>query len=120
MSSKIEQLLDEVEDYIESCKYQPLSNTKIIVNKEEIDELIRELRSKIPDEVKQCQKIVSNQEAILKDANVKRDSIINDAKAKADAEPTKPKPTIATFLSFTAICAPPGFFLNSMSAAAPF
>ena len=37
MSSKIEQLIDEIEDYIASCKYQTLSNSKIIVNKEEID-----------------------------------------------------------------------------------
>ena len=38
MSSRIEQLIDEIEEYIDNCKYQPLSNTKIIVNKEEIDE----------------------------------------------------------------------------------
>ena len=37
MSSKIEQLIDEIEEYIDGCKYQALSNTKIIVNKEEID-----------------------------------------------------------------------------------
>lgn len=46
MSSRIEQLIDEIEEYIENCKYQALSNTKIIVNKEEIDELLRELRMK--------------------------------------------------------------------------
>ena len=43
MSSRIEQLIDEIEDYIDGCKYQPLSKTNIIVNKEEIDELLREL-----------------------------------------------------------------------------
>ena len=59
MSSKIEQLIDEIEDYVDSCKYQPLSNTKIIVNKEEIDELLRELRMKTPDEIKRYQKIIS-------------------------------------------------------------
>ena len=49
MSSRIEQLIDEIEEYIDSCKYQPLSSTKIIVNKEEIDELLRDLRMKTPD-----------------------------------------------------------------------
>ena len=39
MSSRIEQLIDEIEEYIDSCKYQPLSNSKIIVNKEELEEL---------------------------------------------------------------------------------
>jgi hypothetical protein len=43
MSSRIEQLIDEIEEYIDNCKYQPLSSTKIIVNEEEIDELLREL-----------------------------------------------------------------------------
>ena len=46
MSSKIDQIIEEIEDYIESCKFQPLSSTKIIVNKEEIVELIAELRQR--------------------------------------------------------------------------
>lgn len=79
MSSRIEQLIDEIEEYIDSCKYQPLSNAKIIVNKEEIDELLRELRMKTPDEIKRYQKIISNKEAILTDARTKAESLINDA-----------------------------------------
>ena len=76
MSSRIEQLIDEIEEYIDSCKYQPLSNTKIIVNKEEIDELLRELRMKTPDEIKRYQKIISNKEAILNDARAKAEALI--------------------------------------------
>ena len=30
MSSKIEQLIDEIEEYIDTCKYQPLSKTNIV------------------------------------------------------------------------------------------
>lgn len=79
MSSRIEQLIDEIEDYIDSCKYQPLSKTNIIVNKEEIDELLRELRMKTPDEIKRYQKIISNKEAILNDARAKAEALIKDA-----------------------------------------
>ena len=79
MSSRIEQLIDEIEDYIDGCKYQPLSNSKIIVNKEEIDELLRELRMKTPDEIKRYQKIISNKEAILNDAGAKAEALINEA-----------------------------------------
>lgn len=79
MSSRIEQLIDEIEEYIDGCKYQPLSNSKIIVNKEEIDELLRELRMKTPDEIKRYQKIISNKEAILNDARAKAEALINDA-----------------------------------------
>ena len=79
MSSRIEQLIDEIEEYIDGCKYQPLSNSKIIVNKEEIDELLRELRMKTPDEIKRYQKIISNKEAILNDARVKAQALIDEA-----------------------------------------
>ena len=79
MSSRIEQLIDEIEDYIDGCKFQPLSKTNIIVNKEEIDELLRELRMKTPDEIKRYQKIISNKEAILNDARTKAEALIKDA-----------------------------------------
>lgn len=79
MSSRIEQLIDEIEEYIDSCKYQPLSNSKIIVNKEELEELLRELRMKTPDEIKRYQKIINNKEAILNDAREKAEALINEA-----------------------------------------
>ena len=80
MSCRIEQIIEEIEEYVESCKYQPLSTTKIIVNKEEIEELLRELRLKTPDEIKRYQKIISNKDAILADAQAKADNIIEDTK----------------------------------------
>ena len=83
MSSRIEQIIEEIEEYVDSCKYQPLSTTKIVVNKEEIEELLRELRLKTPDEIKRYQKIISNKDAILEDAQQKADSLIADAQAKA-------------------------------------
>ena len=79
MSSRIEQLIDEIETYIDNCKYQPFSNTKIIVDKEEIDEILRENRMKTTDEIKRYQKIISNKEAILNDARAKAEALINDA-----------------------------------------
>ena len=65
MSSRIEQIIEEIEEFVDSCKFQPLSSTKIVVNKEELEELLRELRMKTPDEIKRYQKIISNKDAIL-------------------------------------------------------
>ena len=48
MSSRMEQIIDEIEEYISNCKPQMLSSTKIIVDREELEELIAELRSKTP------------------------------------------------------------------------
>lgn len=83
MSSRIEQIIEEIEEYIDrDCKYQPLSTTKIIVNKEHLDELLRELRMKTPDEIKRYQKIISNKEAILNDARQKAQALIDNAEVQ--------------------------------------
>ena len=82
MSSRIEQIIEEIEEYVDSCKYQPLSSTKIVVNKEELEEMLRELRMKTPDEIKRYQKIISNKDAILADAQAKGDSLITEGKKK--------------------------------------
>ena len=72
--SRIEQIIEEIEQYIDRCKFQPLSTTKIIVNREELLELLTELRLKTPDEIKKYQSIIKN-----------RDEILNKAKSDADA-----------------------------------
>lgn len=80
MSSKIEQLIDEIEEYIDGCKFQALSGgSKIIVEKETIDELLRELRMKTPEEIKIYQKVIKNREQILNDARSQADALIKEA-----------------------------------------
>lgn len=76
MSSRIEQLITEIEDYIDSCKAQPFSTTKIIVEKAHLDELLSELRARTPDEIKRYQKILSNRDAIIDNAKAQADSMI--------------------------------------------
>lgn len=82
--SRIEQLIGEIEEYIDSCKFQPLSTTKILVNKEELEELLVELRLRIPDEIKKYQKIISNQDAILNEARSQADAMLADATAQTN------------------------------------
>lgn len=84
MSSKMEQIIEEIEEYIDSCKFQPLSSTKILVNKEELEELLTELRMRTPEEIKRYQKIISNKEAILADAQAKADAIIAQAQVQTN------------------------------------
>jgi len=80
LSSRIEQIIDEIEEYIEDCKPAPLSSgARIIVNKDEILELITELRQKTPEEIKRFQKIISNKDAIEADARRKAEEIIAQA-----------------------------------------
>lgn len=84
MSSRMEQIIEEIEEYIDNCKYQPLSSTKIIVNKDELEELLTELKMKTPEEIKRYQKIISNKEAILADAQAKADAIIAQAQVQTN------------------------------------
>lgn len=79
MSSKIEQLIDDIEEYIDNCKPQTFSKGNIIVSKDDIDDLLRGLRAKTPEEIKYYQKIISNKEAILNDARLKAEELINKA-----------------------------------------
>lgn len=76
MNSKIEQTIEELEQYIDTCKPQAFSSNKIIVNKDQIEELLTELRLRTPEEIKRYQKMISNKEAILADAQAKADAII--------------------------------------------
>lgn len=79
-SSRIEQIIEEIEDYIDTCKGPLLgSGDKIIVNRERMEELLRELRMKTPEEIKRYQKVLANKDAILNDAQQKAQAIIAQA-----------------------------------------
>lgn len=76
MESRIEQTITEIEEFIDGCKFKPLSSTVILVNKEEIEELLRDLRNRIPEEINHCRKILTNKQAILDDAKQKAEDMI--------------------------------------------
>lgn len=84
MSSPIEDIIEEIEDYIDSCKPSAFSSTKISINRDELFSLISELKSKIPEEVSRYQKIISNKEAIIEDAKRQAREIIAAAEIHTD------------------------------------
>lgn len=84
MNSRIEQIIEEIEGYIAECKPKMFSDSDIIVNRDELEELLSELKSKTPEEIRRYQKIISNQEAILADARQKADAIIAQAQVQTD------------------------------------
>ncbi len=77
--SKIEEIISEIEDYLDSCRYARLSSTNILVNRDEIGELVTELRLKTPEEIKKYKRIIANKDAILRDAKMKADAMIAQA-----------------------------------------
>ena len=83
--SKIEHLITEIEEYLSTCKPQALSgNKRIIVEKDVIDEMLGQLRTQTPEEIKRYQKIIANRDAILADAKNKADVIIENANRQTE------------------------------------
>ena len=60
-------LLENIEDILEKSKGVPFSN-KVLVDKEEILEIISELRLKLPEELKQAKWIKEERQRILVEA----------------------------------------------------
>ncbi|MBQ8800224.1 MAG: ATPase [Lachnospiraceae bacterium] len=84
MSTKrIEQLIEEIFEFVESCKASAFSSNKVIVPKEELYDLLDELRLKVPEEIKRCQKMIANRDAIIADAEDKAAAIEQAARAQA-------------------------------------
>ncbi|MDF2800290.1 MAG: hypothetical protein K0S61_193 [Anaerocolumna sp.] len=82
-ASRIEQLIEDIYEFVESCRMQPLSSTKVIVPKDELYDLLDELRLRTPDEIKRYQKIIVNRDAIIADAEEKAAIILAEAGEKA-------------------------------------
>jgi vacuolar-type H+-ATPase subunit H len=82
-ASRIEQLIDDIYEFIESCRMQPLSSTKVIVPKDELYDLLDELRLRTPDEIKRYQKIIANRDAIIADAESKSEQILANTREKS-------------------------------------
>lgn len=79
MASPIEEIIEDLEEYIDGCKPTAFSSSKINVNRDEIESFISELKSKVPDELSRAKKIIMNQDAIMADAERKAREIIDAA-----------------------------------------
>lgn len=84
MASEIEDIIENIENYIDNCKSSMFSNNKITVDREEMESLLEELRTRTPVEIKQYQRLLKNQKAIIDDAHKQADHIIEEAKARSN------------------------------------
>jgi cell division septum initiation protein DivIVA len=74
-------LLDALEDILDKASNIPLSS-KIVVSKEELLDIIKDIRIKIPDEVKQAQWIKEERQKILLEAKKEAEGIRFDCEDK--------------------------------------
>lgn len=73
-------LINEMEDILEDSSTIPLSG-KVLVDKEELLEIIKEIRIKLPDEIKQAEWIKDERQRILAEAQNEADSMISEVKS---------------------------------------
>lgn len=84
-ASRIEQIIEDIYDFVESCKPQAFSSAKVIVPKDELYDLLDELKLRTPDEIKRYQKIIANRDSILSDAEKKAEAMVEEAQIKTDS-----------------------------------
>ena len=71
-------LLETLEDILENSKGLPFTN-KTMVDKEELLEIIKEIRIKLPDELKQAKWVKEERQRILAEAQKEADGIVKEA-----------------------------------------
>ena len=71
-------LLETLEEMLENSKAIPFSN-KGVINKEEMLEIIKEIRLKLPEELKQAKWVKEERQRILVEAQKEADDIVKEA-----------------------------------------
>ncbi|MBO5564116.1 MAG: hypothetical protein J5935_00680 [Lachnospiraceae bacterium] len=79
MNSRIEDIIAQIQEYIDGCKYQAFSSSKIIVDREELYGLLDDLHASVPVEIERHRQIIANKEEILNDARKKANQLIEEA-----------------------------------------
>jgi cell division septum initiation protein DivIVA len=78
-------LIDKLDDLIHNARTVPFSD-KVAIEREEIYELLDQMRSTIPEEIKQSRWIVKERQEMLAEAKREADRLVADARDKAAHE----------------------------------
>ena len=71
-------LLETIEDMLENSKEVPFTH-KAIIDKEEVLDIIKEIRLKLPEELKQAKVIKEEHDRIISKANEEASEIVKEA-----------------------------------------
>ena len=71
--------LQQLEDMVREAKSMPLSSS-VLINKDEVLEMLREMQEDLPDEIKQARWVVKDREELMAKARADGDRIIEQAR----------------------------------------
>jgi cell division septum initiation protein DivIVA len=77
--SRIEKAIDDIYDYVEKCKPSKINPAKAVVDRGELYDLLDELRMCAPEEIKRYQKIITNRDGILNEAQKTAKNMVAEA-----------------------------------------
>jgi cell division septum initiation protein DivIVA len=79
----VEAYIGQLENLLADARPMPLSSS-IIVNKREVDDVLAELRSRLPDELRQSRWIIKERDELLDAAAREAEQLMADTRAERD------------------------------------
>jgi cell division septum initiation protein DivIVA len=80
---EVEQLLDRVTDLIDAARPMPLS-TSAMINKDEILDLLAEVRSRLPEELRAARWLLKEREEFLEKVKREGEDLLEEARSQAE------------------------------------
>lgn len=82
MSKNIEDILEQLDDMLDTAWAMPLSGGKIVVDGEKVRDMLDEIRANLPSEIRQAHAIVNDRTEIINVAKKEAESIIRNAEER--------------------------------------
>lgn len=83
VNSKLESIIEQMEQLIEQSKPVFLSSTNISVDRERIDDLVKQFKSNLPEEIDKYRRLLANADKVEQDARDKADRLISKVHQQA-------------------------------------
>ena len=82
MSMNIEDILEQLDDMLDTAWAMPLSGGKVVVDGERVRDLLDSIRANLPSEIRQARAIVKDRGDIVDTAKKEAESIIRNAEER--------------------------------------
>lgn len=76
-------LIDKLDEIVNNARPMPMTD-KVMIEREEIYDILDQMRTTIPEEIKQARWIVKERQEMLAEAKAESDRIIKDAREQAE------------------------------------